>query len=193
MKYVIGYTWSDFVCTQTLGPLSVHLPCDRSDPLLCHQNKLYGIFSYGYDTDYTPDSIINPGSSESGRFECSDPTVQGRSLFVNNHVKWIADTISNIKMTPVTKNISKHKIDDDGSQRVTSTVTITQTPSTSSINQAEMIENLLPDPENYPYLVHFQGLPNEPICGGTLISPVHVLTTAYCTMRMTEIQVTIYL
>lgn len=77
----------------------------------------------------------------------------------------------------------------------TTTTTTTNRPTrpqpTTTSTRVEVSEVTCTDhlEDNYPYLVYLEGLPDEPVCGGTLISPWHVLTTAYCTTRMTEIMV----
>ncbi|XP_025203126.1 uncharacterized protein LOC112600174 [Melanaphis sacchari] len=181
-EYVIGFTWADFLCAETIGPAVTRLPCDRADPLLCSSGRYqYGIFSYGYDgTNASPATEAT---------ECGDSVIQGRLLFVNRYAGWISETM--------TKLIANH---DGGSQqsdkdyktttrhrhptRLRSTTNSTQTvvPQVTCTDRLEV---------DYPYLVYLEGLPDEPVCGGTLVSPWHVLTTAYCTTRMTEIVVTV--
>ncbi|XP_050060097.1 uncharacterized protein LOC126551256 isoform X2 [Aphis gossypii] len=181
LEFVIGYTWADFLCAETIGPGVTRLPCDRSDPLLCSSGRhQYGIFSYGYDgTDASLATI-----------ECGDSAVQGRLLFVNRHAGWISDTMTK-------------EGDDDGSwqfgkngRTTTRHRHTTQPRSTTNSTQAavpHVTSTARPvRPEiDYPYLVYLEGRFDEPVCGGTLITPWHVLTTAYCTTRMTEIVVTV--
>eukprot|EP00102_Acyrthosiphon_pisum_P020458 XP_016657668.1 PREDICTED: uncharacterized protein LOC100575281 isoform X2 [Acyrthosiphon pisum] len=198
LEYLIGYTWADFLCSETVGPTTTRLPCDRADPLVCSGSRhQYGIFSYGYDG-----TGASPATEAT---ECGDPAIQGRHLFINRNAGWIAEIIANhggdskqidedkkttmtTTMTPTmtttmtttitTTMLTKRR----RSTRLRPTATSTRVPEDSSTDQLEV---------NYPYLVYLEGLYDEPVCGGTLVSPWHVLTTAYCTTRMTEIMVTV--
>lgn len=190
LKYIIAYTWTEFLCARTVDGLSPtpNLPCDSAgDALLCrHQNGRtplqYGVFSYAYGT------IVNEVDG------CGHPTVQARHMFVNKHADWIAETVSTKRGTVIA-----------GGQRprhYRPTAAITPQPSplpprkkrppaANADRDSDRNAKSL-GPENYPYLVYLEGNgPGEPVCGGTLISAVHVLTSAYCTTRMSDIRVTL--
>ncbi|XP_050054742.1 uncharacterized protein LOC114128086 isoform X3 [Aphis gossypii] len=185
LEFVIGYTWADFLCAETIGPGVTRLPCDRSDPLLCSSGRhQYGIFSYGYDgTD---------ASLATEAIECGDSAVQGRLLFVNRHHGWISETMTK---DMVGDNDGSWQFGKNG-RTTTRHRHTTQPRSTTNSTQAVVphvtstARPVLPEID-YPYLVYLEGLIDEPVCGGTLITPWHVLTTAYCTTRMTEIVVTV--
>lgn len=179
--YVIGYTWADFLCVETVSPTTIRLPCDRADPLVCSGGRhQYGIFSYGYNGTVT--------STVTEATECGDPAIQSRHLFVNRNTEWITEMMAN--------HVGDSKQIDEYEKTTTATTTTTNRPTqpqpTTTSTRVEVSEvtsctDHLED--NYPYLVYLEGLPDEPVCGGTLISPWHVLTTAYCTTRMTKIMV----
>lgn len=162
--YVIADTWSEFLCARTRQDANVHLPCNRGDPVVCDGDKQYGITSYGYSTRT---------SRSAEETECGDPAVQSRHLLVNNHAQWVADTVAN--HTAVV-----------GGRRPTSTTAETPYGASGSFRNASPS-----DPLNYPYLVYLESFPGEPACGGTLISPSHVLTTARCTTRMSKIEASV--
>lgn len=177
---IIAFTWAEFLCSKTIGPSSLYLPCDRGDPLLCNSNRQYGIFSYGYGT--------KASSRAAEVTECGDPTVQSRHLFVNRHTRWIADTVNkhtkdaeedDVLWFPATTAVEEVTSEKPGPPLSQDSYSVTDEDSF--------------DPENHPYLVYLEGYLDEPVCGGTLISPLHVLTTAYCTTRMSNIEVTYYI
>lgn len=181
---MIGFTWEDFLCAETVGPTATRLPCDRADALVCSGGRhQYGIFSYGYDG-----TGASPAMEAT---ECGDPAIQGRHLFVNRYAGWIAEMMADHggdskqidedkKTTTTTTTTMPTKRRRSTRPRPTSTSTPVEVPEDSRTEQLEV---------NYPYLVYLEGLYDEPVCGGTLVSPWHVLTTAYCTTRMTEITV----
>ncbi|XP_060843057.1 uncharacterized protein LOC132923217 [Rhopalosiphum padi] len=182
LEFVIGFTWADFLCAETIGPAAMRLPCDRADPLLCSSGQhQYGIFSYGYDvTDASPATEAT---------ECGDSTVQGRLLFVNRYTGWISETMKKLGTDYDGESQQSEKYNKTTVRRrrptrprPTTTSTKTVVPQVTCTDRMEV---------DYPYLVYLEGLPDEPVCGGTLVSPWHVLTTAYCTTRMTEIMVTV--
>jgi len=180
LKYVIGYTWEDFLCAETIGPTATRLPCDRSDPLMCTGGRhQYGIFSYGYD---------DTGAYLTEAAECGDTAIQSRHLFVNRHAGWIAETMA--KLAADQGGIS-HKSDDVTDRTTVRRYRSTRPQPTTSSTRVTVPEDAYTErlEVDYPYLVYLEGLPDEPVCGGTLVSPRHVLTTAYCTSRMTEIAV----
>jgi len=175
LKFVIEHTWEDFLCTETVGPKTKRLPCNRADPLLCSGGRhQYGILSYGYDG--TGASLATEAT------ECDDPAIQGRHLFVNRYTVWITDMMAH--------HVGDSKQIDKGKKTTTSRRP-TRPRQTTTTTRAEVSEVTCTDhlEGNYPYLVYLEGMPDEPVCGGTLVSPRHVLTTAYCTTRMTEIMV----
>jgi len=180
---VIGYTWADFLCAETIGPGVTRLPCDRSDPLLCSSGRhQYGIFSYGYDgTD---------ASLATEAIECGDSAVQGRLLFVNRHAGWISETMTKLMVGNDDSSWQFGKNDRTTARHRHPTQPQSTTNSTQAVVPHVTSTARPVRPEiDYPYLVYLEGLPDEPVCGGTLITPWHVLTTAYCTTRMTEIVV----
>lgn len=180
LKYVIGFTWADFLCAETVGPTAKRLPCDQADPLVCFGGRhQYGIFSYGYDG-----TGASPATEAT---ECGDPAIQGRHLFVNRNAAWIAEImahhVGDSKQIDVDEKTTATSLRPTR-PRLTTTTTSEALPKVTCTDHLE---------GNYPYLVYLEGMPDEPVCGGTLVSPRHVLTTAYCTTRMTEIMVwTVY-
>lgn len=185
LEYVIGYTWADFLCAETVGLVTRRLPCDRADPLLCSGGRLqYGIFGYGYEGTGT--------SPATEAIECGDPAVQSRHLFVNRHTGWIAETMAKLT-TDSDGDGPRHSEDANRGNETTTRHHRPKRPrptQTAASNRPEVSSTAAGRVEvDYPYLVYLEGLPDEPVCGGTLISAWHVLTTAYCTTRMTEIVV----
>lgn len=167
IKYVIADTWAEFLCTRTESPS--YLPCDRGDPLICESNVQFGVTSYGYSTET---------SREADGTECGDPTVQSRHLFVNNYAHWIMETISN----------RTHTVGHPKTTVSTTTEHTTSSIRGLSVEEDEDLSNIH-SKDSYPYLVYLESYPDEPVCGGTLISALHVLTSAYCTTRMSSIEV----
>ncbi|VVC29189.1 Peptidase S1, PA clan,Serine proteases, trypsin domain [Cinara cedri] len=163
LKYVIAYTWPDFLCAKTTGRQPSPMPCDRGDALVCHGDRLYGVFSYGYNTG------AETAAAAESRTDCGAHAVQGRHLFVNRHFKWIADTLAG------------RPADGGAAARAESDAMTSRSGNTPRSFV----------PENHPYLVYLEGRldQDEPTCGGSLISSRLVLTSAYCTIRMSEIEV----
>jgi len=178
LEYLIGYTWADFLCAETVGPTATRLPCDRADALVCSGGRhQYGIFSYGYDG-----TGASPATEAT---ECGNPAIQGRHLFVNRNAGWITEMMAD-------HGGDSKQIDEDKKTTMPKKCRRSKRPRpTATSARAEVSEDSSTDhlEVNYPYLVYLEGLYDEPVCGGTLVSPWHVLTTAYCTTRMTEIMV----
>lgn len=183
LKYVIGYTWDEFLCAKTVDAAS-YLPCDRSDPLVCHGKRQYGVHSYGYGT--------SASSRAAEVVECGDPTVQNRHMFVNRHVRWIADVVAGHgsddgdrrRRTRPEPGPTTARADAGPSSAAAAAAAAATAPQTTAVGDASSF-----DPQDYPYLVYLEGDTDEPVCGGTLISPLLVLTSAYCTTRMSTIEV----
>lgn len=188
LKYIINYTWPEFLCAKPIGKTAAsRQPCHQGDPLLCHGNKQYGTFSYGYHANTTSRAVSGTETSE-----CRDPGVQSRFLFVNKHTDWIANTVlKHAGDEPVDGGRDYDRPDGpaDGTPRDPSAPPpLPPWRTNSSSTEANDVESFEPS-DSYSYLVYLTGGPGEPVCGGTLISPTHVLTSAYCTSRMSEIEV----
>lgn len=166
------YKWAEFLCAKTVG-IPTLLPCDRGDPLVCRGGKQYGLLSYAYST--------TKSSQVAELYDCGDPTVQSRHLFLNRYAHWISRTAS------------KYGYREGSAQpgnRKAAVIPTTLPQQTSTLQHAATAAaDVSFDPENYPYVVYLEGYPDEPTCGGTMLSPVHVLTSAYCTTRMSTVEV----
>lgn len=165
------------MCAKMIGrDASSRQSCDYGDPLLCHGNRQYGIFSYGYRIKATSTAMLGTETSE-----CRDPDVQSRFLFVNKRTGWIKDTVSRAAGHAPADKDGREAVDDVTDQESYTTRPM-PTKSTTEYDQSL-------DYSIYGYLVYLTGRPDEPICGGTLMTAMHVLTTAFCTFHMSEIKV----
>jgi hypothetical protein len=129
---------------------------------------------------------------------CRNPSVQSRYLFINSRVGWIKDMVSRntTKQDRRYADGGQQSPQDgrnvDGGQLPTNVSEVTESYSLPlNPRSAQTKENVFQssNPHTYPYLVYLTGRSGEPECGGTLVTSVHVLSSAYCTARLSAIKV----